>query len=67
MDHKLSLNVLIFALVMGAVVCFAAFVLYGAWSNDSEGRRQKLRKQGVHPTTDGKGGVHAREREDDGE
>ena len=60
MEHKLSMNALIFALVMGALVCFGAFVLYGAWI---DGRRQKLRDEGLHPTTGSRGKVHATEAE----
>lgn len=60
MDHKLSMNALIFALVMGALVCFGAFILYGAWI---DGRREKLREEGLHPTMDRTGVVHAREAE----
>ena len=31
MDHKLSMNALMMALTVGAVVCFGAFLLYGKW------------------------------------
>ena len=58
MDHKLSTNALMIALTLGALVCFGAFVLYGAWI---DGRREKLREEGLHPTTDRTGRVHARE------
>ena len=49
------------ALVVGAAVCYAAFVLYGAWI---DGRRQAVREKGLHPVTEPTGEVHAREEED---
>lgn len=58
MDHKLSMNALLLALTLGAVVCFAAFVLYGAWI---DGKRQDVREKGLHPTTTEQGDVEARE------
>ena len=49
------------ALVVGAVVCYAVFVLYGAWI---DGRRQAVRDKGLHPVTEPTGEVHAQEEED---
>ena len=60
MDHKLSTNALLIALALGALVCFGAVVLYGAWI---DGRRQKVREKGLHPMTTGRGSVEAREDE----
>jgi hypothetical protein len=57
-SHKLSMNVLMIALALGAVVCFGAFVLYGAWI---DGRRQKVREKGLHPVTTEQGDVEAAE------
>ena len=51
-------------LALTAALFYASFVLYGAWI---DGRRQKVRDQGLHPTTEGSGEVHAREeRNEDG-
>ena len=61
MDHKLSMNALMIALTGGAVVCFGAFILYGAWI---DGRRQKVREQGKHPVTETDGAVTSREAEE---
>ena len=58
MEHKLSMNALVIALTLGAALCFGAFVLYGAWI---DGRRQKVREQGMHPVTEADGTVEARE------
>lgn len=60
MNHTLSTNLLMLGLSLGAVVCFGAFVLYGAWI---DGRREKLREQGFHPTTGRTGSVHTTEEE----
>lgn len=51
---RLSWTVVSIALTAGAAVCFAAFVLYGAWI---DGRRQKVRDDGGHPVTDEHGDV----------
>lgn len=56
----ISLTVLSVALTAAAIVCYGAFVSYGAWI---DGRRQAVRKQGKHPVTDATGAVHAREEE----
>ena len=61
MQHKLSMNLVIFALTLGAVVCFAASVLYGAWI---DGKRQKVRDKGLHPVTTESADVEAKEQED---
>ncbi len=51
-------------LALVAVLFYGGFVLYGAWI---DGRRQKIREQGLHPTTEDSGEVHAREeRNEDG-
>jgi hypothetical protein len=47
-------------LVVVAALMYAAFVLYGAWI---DGRREKIRKKGLHPVTESTGEVHAREQE----
>ena len=51
------------ALVVGAVACYAAFVLYGAWI---DGRRQAVREKGLHPVTEATGEVHAQEETESG-
>ncbi len=61
MQHKLSANALMFGLTIGAVICFAAFVLYGAWI---DGKRQKIRNKGLHPVTTEHADVEAKEQED---
>lgn len=43
--------------IVGAVL-LAAFVLLGAWI---DGRRQRLRERGLHPTTTDDGSVVAQE------
>ena len=48
------------ALVVGAVVCYLAFVLYGT---KIDGDRQKVRQEGKHPVTEADGEVHPREQE----
>ncbi len=58
MEHKLSMNALVIALIVGAAICFGAFVLYGAWI---DGRRQKVREQGKHPVTEADGAVTSSE------
>ncbi len=51
-------------LALAAALFYGVFVLYGAWV---DGRRQKVRDRGLHPTTEGSGEVHAREeRNEDG-
>lgn len=57
-SHKLGMSALMIALTLGAVVCFGAFVLYGAWI---DGKRQKVREKGLHPTTTEQGDVEAEE------
>ena len=54
------MNLVMLGLSLGAVICFGSFVLYGAWV---DGHRQTLRDDGLHPTTDRTGKVHARERD----
>ena len=61
MNHKLSMNALMVALSLGAVFCFAAFVLYGA---RIDGKRQKVRDKGLHPVTTEQADVEAKEQED---
>jgi len=58
MDHKLSMNALMIALTVGAVVCFGAFLLYGIWI---DGKRQEMRDKHLHPVTTASGAVEARE------
>ena len=48
------------ALAAMAALFYAGFVLYGAWV---DGRRQAVRKEGLHPTTEPSGQVHAQEKE----
>lgn len=48
------MTAVVIALVLGAVVCFGAFVLYGAWI---DGKRQDVRDKGGHPTTNEHGDV----------
>ena len=43
---------------VAAVLGYGAVVLYGAWI---DGRRQAVRKRGLHPVTGSDGEVHARE------
>ena len=50
-----SLTSVSIALVVGAVICYLAFVLYGA---KIDGDRQDVRKEGLHPVTDPNGMVH---------
>jgi hypothetical protein len=52
----------IFAIVVTiiAIMLFGAFVLLGAWI---DGRRQAIRKKGLHPTTTSEGQVEAIETE----
>ena len=47
-------------LAVGAGILYGGFILYGAWI---DGRRQDVRKKGLHPVTDATGEVHAREEE----
>ena len=54
----MSLNAVSLALVVGAMVCYGAFVLYGAWI---DGRRQAVREKGLRPVTGADGQVHAQE------
>ncbi len=56
----MSTTLLSILLTVGAGLFYGAFVLYGAWI---DGRRQKLRDAGLHPVTDSRGEVHAREQE----
>ena len=56
----MSLTFVSIALVVGAIVCYLAFVLYGA---KIDGDREEVRKEGMHPVTDPDGEVHAREEE----
>ncbi len=56
----MSLTFVSIALVVGAVVCYLAFVLYGA---KIDGDRQDVRSEGLHPVTESDGEVHAREEE----
>lgn len=51
---RLSWTVVSIALTLGAAVCYAAFVLYGAWI---DGQRQKVREKGGRPVTDEHGDV----------
>jgi len=55
-----SLTFVSIALVVGAGVCYLAFVLYGA---KMDGDREEVRKKGRHPVTETDGEVHAREEE----
>ncbi len=56
----MSLTVVSIALVVGAVVCYVAFMLYGA---KIDGDRQEVREEGKHPTTESDGAVQVREEE----
>ncbi len=56
----MSLTFVSIALVVGAGVCYLAFVLYGA---KMDGDREEVRKKGRHPVTETDGEVHAREEE----
>ena len=56
----MSLTFVSIALVIGAGVCYMAFVLYGA---KIDGDREEVRKEGRHPVTGSGGEVHAREEE----
>ena len=63
MEHKLSMNALMIALTVGAVVCFGAFLLYGIWI---DGKRQEMRDKHLDPVTTASGAVEAQEdRHDD--
>lgn len=58
----LSLTALSLLLAVTGALAFGAILLYGSWI---DGRRQNLRKKGLHPVTGSTGQVHAREEEDD--
>jgi hypothetical protein len=57
----LSTTVVAIVLVAVALGFYGLIVLYGAWI---DGKRQKVRKKGKHPVTEGTGEVHAREDEE---
>ena len=57
---RLSMTAVSLGLVLGAVVCYVAFVLYGAWI---DGKREDVRRSGGHPTTGERGDV--RDADDD--
>jgi hypothetical protein len=59
---SMSYTTVAIILTLVAVLFYGAFVLYGTWI---DGRRQKLREEGLHPTTDDNGAVHAREEEEE--
>jgi hypothetical protein len=50
------------ALSVVAAALLGAFVLLGAWI---DGRRQAIRKKGLHPVTTAEGQVEAKENEHD--
>ena len=56
----MSYTTLAIVLTAVAVLFYGAFASYGAWV---DGHRQSLREQGLHPTTEPDGHVHAREEE----
>jgi hypothetical protein len=58
--QHLSLTALTIILTVSGALFYGAIVLYGTWI---DGRRQDIRKQGLHPVTDPDGHVHAREEE----
>jgi hypothetical protein len=57
----LSTTVVGIVLVVVALGFYGLIVLYGAWI---DGKRQRIRKKGQHPVTEGTGEVHAREDEE---
>lgn len=61
MQPHLSTTVVGIVLVVVALGFYGLIVLYGAWI---DGKRQKVRKKGKHPVTEGTGKVHAREDEE---
>lgn len=54
-------------LTVAAVLAYGAVSLYGRWGEREapEGRREAVRKKGLHPVTDRSGTVHASEEEQD--
>ena len=60
--QHLSLTALTILLTVGGALSYGAFVLYGTYI---DGRRQDIRKKGLHPVTDPDGTVHAREQEEE--
>lgn len=62
----LSTTVVGIVLVVVALGFYGLIVLYGAWidGNRIDGKRQRVRKKGKHPVTEGTGEVHAREDEE---
>ena len=61
-SQHLSLTALTILLTVTGGLLYGAIVLYGTWI---DGRRENVRKQGLHPVTDADGGVHAREEEEE--
>ena len=62
MTHpRLSSTAIGVVLAVAALVCYTAFVLYGAWV---DGTRQKIRKSGRRPVTDASGKVRAEDPEE---
>lgn len=57
-----SLTTLTILLTVSGALFYGAVVLYGTWI---DGRRQNIRKQGLHPVTHPDGTVHAREQEEE--
>ena len=56
----MSYTAISIVLAIVAALFYGAFVLYGAWI---DGRRQKVREEGLHPVTGALGEVHAQEQE----